>query len=97
LAPILFGGTAVPLLVYVFQPIEPLIGLGIPEWLFLAWGVIVLSFFAMPLVLSLWYGRKYHPSGFCLNCGYDLTGNVSGICPECGAVIPPAADGVEST
>jgi multisubunit Na+/H+ antiporter MnhB subunit len=20
----------------------------------------------------------------CLNCGYDLTGNVSGVCPECG-------------
>ncbi len=22
--------------------------------------------------------------GLCVNCGYDLTGNVSGICPECG-------------
>lgn len=22
--------------------------------------------------------------GACLTCGYDLTGNVSGICPECG-------------
>ena len=22
--------------------------------------------------------------GLCLNCGYDLTGNVSGRCPECG-------------
>lgn len=21
----------------------------------------------------------------CLTCGYDLTGNVSGVCPECGA------------
>jgi hypothetical protein len=20
----------------------------------------------------------------CLHCGYDLTGNVSGVCPECG-------------
>ena len=24
----------------------------------------------------------------CRNCGYDLTGNVSGRCPECGTVIP---------
>lgn len=22
--------------------------------------------------------------GMCIKCGYDLTGNVSGICPECG-------------
>ena len=27
-------------------------------------------------------GRKGH----CLKCGYDLTGNVSGVCPECGEV-----------
>jgi hypothetical protein len=24
----------------------------------------------------------------CVPCGYDLTGNVSGICPECGEAIP---------
>ena len=23
--------------------------------------------------------------GLCLHCGYDLTANVSGVCPECGA------------
>jgi hypothetical protein len=23
--------------------------------------------------------------GRCIRCGYDLTGNVSGVCPECGA------------
>jgi hypothetical protein len=27
--------------------------------------------------------RRYR-KGRCLNCGYDLTGNVSGVCPECG-------------
>jgi len=26
-------------------------------------------------------------SGACLACGYDLRGNVSGICPECGTAI----------
>lgn len=27
----------------------------------------------------------------CLTCGYDLTGNVSGICPECGSVVRESA------
>ena len=27
----------------------------------------------------------------CLGCGYDLTGNISGVCPECGdKACPPA-------
>jgi len=30
------------------------------------------------------YGRRAR--GACLACGYDLTGNVSGRCPECGRV-----------
>jgi len=30
--------------------------------------------------------RRWHRrhGGLCLKCGYDLTGNVSGVCPECG-------------
>src|SRR5579862_2394424 len=24
----------------------------------------------------------------CRNCSYDLTGNVSGVCPECGTPVP---------
>jgi len=33
-------------------------------------------------------------TGVCAKCGYDLTGNVSGVCPECGTTLvlaPPAA------
>jgi rubrerythrin len=30
--------------------------------------------------------RKQH---VCYHCGYDLTGNVSGICPECGMSVDP--------
>ena len=30
--------------------------------------------------------RRNH-NGLCEACGYDLTGNVSGVCPECGTVI----------
>lgn len=29
-----------------------------------------------------------YPPGTCRSCGYDLTGNVSGRCPECGQEIP---------
>lgn len=34
----------------------------------------------------------FDPRGiYCLNCGYDLTGNVSGRCPECFTPVPPRA------
>ena len=28
--------------------------------------------------------RRRITCGLCPACGYDLTGNVSGVCPECG-------------
>jgi hypothetical protein len=28
--------------------------------------------------------RRRRDGGFCTRCGYDLTGNLSGTCPECG-------------
>jgi len=28
------------------------------------------------------------PPGHCTACGYDLTGNTSGVCPECGKTVP---------
>ena len=31
-------------------------------------------------------------SGFCVTCGYDLTGNTTGRCPECGAPIQNGGD-----
>jgi tRNA(Ile2) C34 agmatinyltransferase TiaS len=30
--------------------------------------------------------------GICANCGYDLTGNASGRCPECGARTPSTGE-----
>jgi len=33
----------------------------------------------------------------CLGCGYDLTGNVSGRCPECGLPLPERVDRLETT
>jgi len=49
----------------------------IPLWL-------VLLLTAIPTAW-LWHRdrRRIRP-GCCLRCGYDLTGNMSGICSECG-------------
>ena len=51
-----------------------------------------LPLFYLPVLLLLgtiaWIlTRKTPKPGHCRKCGYDLTGNVSGRCPECGAKI----------
>ena len=38
--------------------------------------------FVVGVVVNHLRGR--HPPGHCQQCGYNLTGNVSGKCPECG-------------
>ncbi len=39
---------------------------------------------AAVLTLLAWRWKRRTPPGTCRSCGYDLTGNVSGRCPECG-------------
>ena len=51
-------------------------------WLYCpAWCLILVL--AIPTGI-LWYRDRRPPRGHCQQCGYDLTGNVTGICPECG-------------
>ena len=45
--------------------------------------------FAIPTVI-LWHRDRRPPPGHCQNCAYDLTGNISGVCPECGTRISTA-------
>ena len=54
-------------------------------------GVLIPVFFGMLLGGCVYdliksYRRRF-PAGHCQRCGYDLTGNVSGVCPECGSEV----------
>jgi hypothetical protein len=54
----------------------------------LGWVSILLS------VACLFAARRKHrpdPTPRCIDCGYNLTGNTSGVCPECGRAVPPPA------
>lgn len=42
---------------------------------------------AIPTAFLFWRDHRKIPQGHCQNCGYSLTGNTSGICPECGEQI----------
>jgi hypothetical protein len=53
----------------------------------------VLYLFSLPSVLWLvtrFIFRRRQP-GLCRRCGYNLTGNTSGVCPECGTPVPKEA------
>ncbi len=51
---------------------------------------------ALPTALLWWRNRRI-PPGHCESCGYDLTGNVSGRCPECGTPVKAPAPHRETT
>ncbi len=57
-------------------------GLFVPLWIPLC-ALLVLT-------VTLARGMRRTKPGHCLRCGYDLTGNVSGRCPECGHRISTA-------
>lgn len=41
----------------------------------------------IPCLILAFRRSIYHEEGHCMRCRYDLTGNTSGICPECGEPI----------
>lgn len=67
--------------IFISQFFSPLLLIGTPVWgAFWAW---------------LWVAwmnalRECERPNTCTSCGYDLTGNISGRCPECGATRSPA-------
>lgn len=64
-----------------------------PRWHWSAGPGLIYIPLWMPFVLVgvptglLWWRDLRVPPGHCPNCGYDLTGNVSGVCPECGTPV----------
>ena len=59
-------------------PVKMITGqLLIPVWLL----VVAVGF---PTAILCWRDRRRPKSDSCKVCGYNLTGNVSGTCPECG-------------
>ncbi len=52
---------------------------GVPMWL-------PLLVVAVPTVI-LWRRSRPTPPCHCSTCGYNLTGNASGVCPECGTEV----------
>ncbi len=60
------------------------LALGFPAWVPCAiFGAYPLFTLGM-IPLRRWRRRR---RGLCLKCSYDLTGNESGVCPECGKPI----------
>jgi hypothetical protein len=62
------------------------LGLRIPFW------ALFLLFACYPSIAfiekwSPFRRRRRRKLGLCVRCGYNLTGNVSGVCPECGDTI----------
>lgn len=47
-----------------------------------------LAMIGVPTILA-WRRDRPFPPGHCQKCGYDLTGNLSGVCPECGIAANP--------
>jgi hypothetical protein len=54
---------------------ESITMIAIPDWVFCMSALAV-------FILALYRLRRRR--GHCLTCGYNLTGNISGVCPECG-------------
>lgn len=54
----------------------PPIAIGMPLWIPFAVTVAI--------AFASWRSLRALPPGHCRKCDYDLTGNVSGMCPECG-------------
>jgi hypothetical protein len=61
--------------------VTPICFIEIPFWF------LTLVFASSPALAWRKRRRKLRAKETCLTCGYNLTGNVSGTCPECGTPI----------
>ena len=77
--PLILFGSPVAGFIFVFDPLPGLLG-------FLAAAAGNALFYACggAMTGSAMASLKRFGPNQCQSCGYDLTGNVSGVCPECG-------------
>ena len=61
----------------------------VPHWLLVVVLLVPPGWWAVARVR----GWRRRTAGLCRRCGYDLTGNVSGVCPECGTPVKNVARG----
>jgi hypothetical protein len=54
------------------------------------WGLRFLVFSGLYWAWTLLFGREIDPTPRCRKCRYNLTGNQSGVCPECGTLLIPS-------
>lgn len=75
------------------HPSEPAWPQPVAAYVAVCTAAIVLAVLAVAMCSALHICRvraeRAAARGRCLACSYDLTGNVSGVCPECGTAINP--------
>ncbi len=59
-------------------------GIAVPHW---AVCLVLLSYPSLAFVHGPLRRYRRRRNGLCVKCGYNLTGNVTGVCPECGTEI----------
>jgi hypothetical protein len=57
-----------------------------------AWLVVITAICPVIWIIRFSLKRCGHGRGRCVSCGYNLTGNTSGVCPECGTTVPRKAE-----
>jgi hypothetical protein len=74
---------------WLIHPNYPLNAWGIVRNDSLFWAIVLLIASGIALAMARLARRMPRPTtARCPACDYDLTGNVSGVCPECGAPVP---------
>lgn len=85
---------------WLIQIVYILVTIAGPVILWFVWkyNLGVKEFFAAFAPFAIMYQLELHRlreiiktelPGYCNRCGYDLTGNASAVCPECGTLISP--------
>lgn len=74
-----------PLRYYLLPCAVPISGLPLTNYSIPLW-MLAVPFAVLSFSLRRWRHRP--EQGHCESCGYNLRGNTSGVCPECGTPIP---------